>query len=72
MLNPCKIKYSAIFIKKKDCLYSPVVEKDLCRICVENKCVLPSIESVKRQLEDPKAYCIFYMYFYTVAIGEVH
>jgi hypothetical protein len=38
---------------------------------VDNRCVLPSIESVKRQLEDPKAYCVFYMYFYTAAIGEV-
>jgi hypothetical protein len=32
---------------------------------------LPSIESLKRRLEDPKAYCIFYMYFYTAAVGEV-
>ncbi len=45
--------------------------KDLCRLCVENKCVLPSIESLKRRLKDPKAYCIFYMYFYTAAVGEV-
>jgi hypothetical protein len=39
---------------------------------VENKCVLPSIESIKRRWKDPKAYCIFYMYFYTAAVGEVH
>jgi hypothetical protein len=38
---------------------------------VDNKCVLPSIESLGRRLEDPKAYCIFYMYFYTAAVGEV-
>jgi hypothetical protein len=44
--------------------------KDLCRICVDSKCVLPSIESLKRGLKDPKAYCIFYMYFYTAAVGE--
>jgi hypothetical protein len=48
-----------------------VLAKDLCRLCVENKCVLPSIESLKRRLKDPKAYCIFYMYFYTAAVGEV-
>jgi hypothetical protein len=43
----------------------------LCKLCVDNKCVLPSIESVTRRFEDPKAYCIFYMYFYTAAVGEV-
>jgi hypothetical protein len=48
-----------------------VLPKDLCRLCVENKCVLLSIESLKRRLKDPKAYCIFYMYFYTAAVGEV-
>ena len=48
-----------------------VLPKDLCRLCVENKCVLPSIDSIKRQLKDPKAYCIFYMYFYTAAVGDV-
>ena len=31
---------------------------------------MPSIESLKRRFEDPKAYCIFYMYFYTAAVGE--
>jgi hypothetical protein len=35
-------------------------------------CVLPSIESIGRRLKDPKAYCIFYMYFYTAAVGEGH
>jgi hypothetical protein len=44
----------------------------LCSLCVENKCVLPSIESIGRRLKDPKAYCIFYMYFYTAAVGEGH
>jgi hypothetical protein len=48
-----------------------VSPKDLCKLCVENRCVLVSIESVKRRLEDPKAYFVFYMYFYTAAIGEV-
>jgi hypothetical protein len=33
-------------------------------------CVLPSIESLGRRLKDPKAYFIFYMYFYTAAVGE--
>jgi hypothetical protein len=33
--------------------------------------VLPSIESLGRRLKDPKAYFIFYMYFYTAAVGEV-
>ena len=32
---------------------------------------MPSIESIGRRLEDPKAYYIFYMYFYTAAVGEV-
>jgi hypothetical protein len=43
----------------------------MCRLCVEYKCVLPSIESLKRRWKDPKAYCVFYMYFYTAAVGEV-
>jgi hypothetical protein len=43
---------------------------DLCGLCVENKCVLPSMESLGRRLEDPKTYCIFYMFFYTAAVGE--
>jgi hypothetical protein len=38
---------------------------------VDNKCVLPAMESLKRRWEDPKAHCIFYMYFYTAAVGEV-
>jgi hypothetical protein len=32
---------------------------------------LALIESVKRRLKDTKGYCVFYMYFYTAAIGEV-
>jgi hypothetical protein len=32
---------------------------------------LPSIESFERRTKDPKAYCIFYMYFYTAAVGEL-
>jgi hypothetical protein len=32
---------------------------------------LPSLESIKRRLKDPKAYFIFYMYFYNSAVGEV-
>ena len=32
---------------------------------------MPSIESIGRQLKDPKAYFIFYMYFYTAAVGEI-
>jgi hypothetical protein len=32
---------------------------------------LPSIESLGRGLKDPKANCIFYMFFYTATIGEV-
>ena len=43
---------------------------DLCTLCVENECVLPSIESIGRRLKDPKTYCIFYMYFYPAALGE--
>jgi len=31
---------------------------------------LPSIESLGRRLKDPKAYFIFYMYFYPAAVGE--
>jgi hypothetical protein len=29
------------------------------------------MDSLTRRLKDPKAYCIFYMYFYTAAVGEV-
>ena len=47
------------------------MQTDLCALCVENTCVLPSIESIGRRLQDPKAYFIFYMYFYTAAVGEV-
>ena len=47
------------------------MQTDLCNLCVENMCVLPSIESLGRRLKDPKAYFIFYMYFYTAAVGEV-
>jgi hypothetical protein len=32
------------------------VQTDLCTLCVENTCVLPSIQSIGRRLEDPKAY----------------
>jgi hypothetical protein len=42
----------------------------LCTLCVENECVLPSIESIGRRLEDPKTYFIFYMYFYPAVVGE--
>ena len=38
---------------------------------MDTKCVLPSIDSIKRRWEDPKTYCLFYMYFYTAAVGEV-
>ena len=37
---------------------------------MEDNCVLPSIESLKRGWKDPKAHCIFYMHFYTAAVGE--
>ena len=43
----------------------------MCQICVDIKCVLPCIESLQRQWKDPKTYCIFYMYFYTAAVGKV-
>jgi hypothetical protein len=42
----------------------------MCRLCVEHKCVLPSMESLKRRWKDPKAQCIFYMNFYTAVVGE--
>jgi hypothetical protein len=29
------------------------------------------MESLARRLKDPKAYCIFYMYFYTAAVGKL-
>jgi hypothetical protein len=38
---------------------------------VDHKCVLPSMESLKRQWEDPKAHCIFYICFCTAAIRDV-
>jgi hypothetical protein len=57
--------------KRKGCfLHAAVLAKDMCRLCVDHKCVLPSIESLKRRWKDPKAYCIFYMNFYTAVVGE--
>ena len=32
---------------------------------------MPSIESIRRRLKDPKAYFIFYMFFYTAAVSKV-
>ena len=29
------------------------------------------MESMNRRLKDPKAYCVFYIYFYAAALGEV-
>jgi hypothetical protein len=29
-----------------------------------------SLESIERRLDDPKAYYIFYMFFYRAAVGE--
>jgi hypothetical protein len=29
------------------------------------------MESLKRKWEEPKAHCIFYMCFYTAAVGDV-
>ena len=62
-----------MFEKYGDC-FSPaavLLPTDLCGLCVDSKCVLPSIESLGRRWKDPKAYCIFYMYFYTATVGEV-
>jgi hypothetical protein len=42
----------------------------MCRLCVEHKCVLPSMESLKRRWKDPKAQCIFHMNFHTAVVGE--
>jgi hypothetical protein len=59
-------------LKSRDC-FSPaaILPPDLCRLYVDNTCVLPSIESLGRRFKNPKAYCIFYMYFYTAAVGEL-
>ena len=54
-----------------DMLFCVLLAQDMCRLCVEHKCVLPSLESIQRRWDDPKTYCIFYMYFYTSAVGEV-
>jgi hypothetical protein len=37
---------------------------------VENKCVSPSVESLKRRWKDPKAHCIFCAHFHAAAVGE--
>jgi hypothetical protein len=74
MQNKFAGKYSPIpdTLRKVKIPTKCVSPKDLCKLCVENRCVLVSIESVKRRSEDPKAYCVFYMYFYyTAAIVEV-
>jgi hypothetical protein len=60
-------------LNAQDC-FSPaaaVLLIDLCGLYLENKCVLPSMESLGRRLKDPKAHSIFCMCFYTAAVGEV-
>jgi hypothetical protein len=46
-------------------------KSDLCQVCVDKKCVMLSLESIERRLENPKAYYIFYEFFYKAAVGEV-
>ena len=43
---------------------------DLCQTCVDGKCVLLSLESIEKRLSNPKAYYIFYIFFYKAAVGE--
>ncbi len=44
---------------------------DLCQVCVDTKCVMLSLESMERRLEDPKARCVFCQCFHKAAVGEV-
>jgi hypothetical protein len=45
---------------------------DLCHVCVDQKWVMLSLESIKQQLENPKACCVFCEFFCKAAVGEVH
>ena len=47
------------------------LNSDLCHVCVDRNCVMLSLESVERRLDDPKACYVFYQYFYKAAVGEV-
>jgi hypothetical protein len=40
-------------------------------MCVDKKCVMLSLESIERRLENPKAHYVFYQHFYKAAVGEV-
>jgi hypothetical protein len=55
MQNKFAGKYSPIpdTLRKVKIPTKCVSPKDLCKLCVENRCVLVSMESVKRRLEDP-------------------
>jgi hypothetical protein len=69
------VKFCILFsppVTTRFLLFFLFLSQDLCKLCVELKCVLPSMESLKRRLHDPKAYCVFYMYFYTAAVGDTH
>ena len=37
---------------------------------MDNKCVLLSLESIEQRLDNPKAYYVFYEFFYRAAVGE--
>ena len=39
-------------------------------MCVDEKCVMLSLESIEQRLENPKAYYVFYEFFYKAAVGE--
>ena len=44
--------------------------KDLCRICVTNNVLMPAYECFEMRLRFPKAYKVFYEYFYKSVVGE--
>jgi hypothetical protein len=62
----CTVTYKVI-ANPSALLLSP----DLCQICVDRKCVMLSLESILQRLDNPKAYYIFYEFFYKAAVGEV-
>ena len=37
---------------------------------METECVMLSLESVEKRLDNPKAYYVFYDYFYKAAVGD--
>ncbi len=63
----CSFFTAGMFIRCR----SHSLNSDLCHVCVDRNCVMLSLESVERRLDDPKAHYVFYQFFYKAAVGEV-